>query len=99
VYSKRVSSLEFSGFSERTGPMSWPQHAIWSVIRWEGENAYQRNQHVVWRLPEDVTSQDVLDAFLELLRSCETLRTTCASKSSSTFTTRPLCWSWTRPAM
>jgi hypothetical protein len=76
VPEKRVASIEFSGLSERTGPMTWPQHAIWSVISWEGEDAHLRNVFDVWKLPQDVTHEQIFDAFETLLRACETLRTT-----------------------
>ena len=56
--------------------MTWPQHAIWSVIRWEGENAHTRNVSTVWHLPQSTTVEGVVDTFTALLRTCETLRTT-----------------------
>ncbi|WP_329363088.1 condensation domain-containing protein [Streptomyces sp. NBC_00669] len=71
--------LRFSGLDRRSGPMTWSQYAIWSVIRWEGETAYRRNLPCVWSVPPGVRVDDVLAAFEELLTACETLRTTFRS--------------------
>ncbi|WP_433892858.1 condensation domain-containing protein [Streptomyces sp. CA-111067] len=70
-----VTELRFHGASERTGPLNWAQKAIWSVICWEGQDAYRRNLHSVWELPDGTAESAVLDAFGDLLAGYEALRT------------------------
>jgi hypothetical protein len=76
MHSKETGSLAFAGLRARSGPMSWPQHAIWSVLEWEAANAPERNMLHVGSLPEPVTQEQVCAAVLRLLETHETLRTT-----------------------
>lgn len=74
--SLEISSLTFSGLSHRTGPMTWPQRAIWDVVCWEGKDAYRRNIWTVWKLPNGIHENDVTEAFEILVAEWEALRTT-----------------------
>ncbi|MGW5352150.1 condensation domain-containing protein [Streptomyces sp. NPDC004031] len=60
--------------------MTWPQLAIWAVVKWEGENAFRRNVVRTWTFDEGVDHERAVGAFRALVDHFETLRTVFAAE-------------------
>jgi hypothetical protein len=67
--------IRFDGASDRTAPMTWGQKAIYSSIRWLGEEAHYFNITRVVEAPVAVSVAEACDALAELFRRHEVLRT------------------------